>query len=140
MAFGSDLKQKTINTRLYRKVNGSNFIKDGEHCFSTESSSELISAGDFCLVFEKKSYEGMYDDKDADAGKDFGYDEFRVEMSRDELIENIEVIVVPNSWNNDIDESLHGTDEDPMEWIENLSEFGKVIFESEFESDVNLNF
>ena len=140
MAFGQDLKTATKTTRLYRKVSGSNFIKSGEHCFSTDQSVELISRGDFCIVLEKNEYKGQYDNKDADAGKNFGYDEFRVELTQEELIEKIECIVVPNWWEDDIDEDLYDTDKDPMVWIDNLSEFGKIVFEKDFETSVNLNF
>ena len=68
MAFGKDLKTATKNTRLYRKVFGSNFVKSGEHCFSTDESVELISRGNFCIVLQKDTYKGQYYNEDADAG------------------------------------------------------------------------
>lgn len=140
MAFGTDLKQETKTTRLYRKVNSNNFLKSGQHCFSTDASISLIHAGEFCLVLKKNTYNGMYDNKDADAGKNFGYDEFRVELSESELIEAIELIVVPDWWEDDIDEDLYDTDKDPMVWIDNLSNYGKVIFEKDFSGQVKINF
>lgn len=139
MAFGKDLKKETKKTRLYRKVTGTSFLKYGELCFSTEESTMLIGRGEFCIVLEEKEYSGMYDNKDADAGKDFGYDEFRVFLTEEELISKIECIVVPNWWEDDIEEELYDTDKDPMVWIDNLSEFGKVVFEKDFKTSVNLN-
>lgn len=143
MAFGQDLIETTIKTRLFRKVSDMNFLKDGEHCFSTSSSHSLISVGTFCLILEEKEYTGKYDDKDADAGKNFGYDEFRVEMSRNELLSNIDYIVVPNSW---VDSEMNENDEDYLEendpffWIENLSQFGQVIAERNSPVEINFNF
>ena len=140
MAFSQNLQKRTINTRLFRKVSGGNFLKDGEHCFSTESSSMLISRGDFCFVLVEKEYSGMYDSQDADAGRNFGYDEFRVKMSKENLVQQIEAIVVPNWWGKDIDEDLYDTEDDPMVWMDNLSNYGKVIFEKDFQTTVNFNF
>ena len=140
--FGNDLKQEQKITALFRKVSGGNIFRseEAEYCFSTAASSKLIAAGDFAIVLCSKEYSGLYDCKDADAGKDFGYDEFRVIMSKAELLENIDVIVVPDSWNDDIDESLFETDKDPMVWIDNLSNYGKVVFESDAQFDVDFNF
>jgi hypothetical protein len=143
MAFGKDLVLAQINTKLFRKVSGMNFLKDGEHCFSTEKSTKLISHGEFCIVLEEKDYTGLYDDKDADAGKDFGYDEFRVEMSKEELLNNIEFIVVPNWW---VDSEMDENDDDyleekdPLFWIDNLSDYGRVVSEREYNGNMNFNF
>ncbi len=142
--FGQDLKKATQQTILFRKVSGVNFLNFGELCFSTEKSAQLIGAGEFCLVLEKAEYSGVYAEGDADAGKNFGYDEFRVEMTQDELTESITNIVVPNSWYDDIDESLYDSDQDPMVWIDNieteLNLSGICISESDFNSEIKFNF
>jgi hypothetical protein len=143
MAFGHDLIETVMTTQLFRKVSGMNFLKDGEHCFSTPSSSALISHGEFCIVLEEKEYSGQYTDKDADAGKDFGYDEFRIEMSREKLLNNIDFIVVPNAWvDSEMDEkaSDYLEENDPLVWIDNLAEYARVISEREFTGTMNFNF
>lgn len=92
---------------------------------------------------EEKEYSGKYTDKDADAGKNFGYDEFRIEMSRDELLNNIDFIVVPNTWvDSEMDEkaSDYLEENDPLVWIDNLSEYGRVIAERDFSGTINFNF
>lgn len=132
--FGKGLVQKTIKTQLFRKVSGMNFLKDGEHCFSTSSSSSLISHGEFCIVLKESDYAGMYYDGDADAGKNFGYDEFRVEMSRSELLKNLDYIVVPNDWSDT---------EEGQDWIDNLADYGFVVSEDRFRShepNIRINF
>lgn len=140
MAFGNNLQQETKTTKLFRKVNSNNFLKSGEHCFSTNESICLIAAGEFAIVLREDAYEGLHDSQDADAGKNFGYDEFRVELSESELIEAIEAIVVPNWWEDDIDEDLYDTDKDPMVWIDNLRNYGKVVFEKDVDYNVDFNF
>lgn len=143
MAFGTQLKAATIETKLYRKVSSINFLKSGELCFSTDSSVTLIGAGDFCIVLEKDSYTGMHDSQDADAGKNFGYDEFRIELTQNELLSKIEYIVVPNEWVDsemDISADDYNAETDPYEWIENLSQYGIVIPIRDFETNINLNF
>ena len=86
--FGKDLKNKIINTKLYRKttVNSLLSFESGELCFSTENSVSLINQGEIAIVLEKDNYNGNFVDGDADAGRNYGYDEFRLEMSRKELI------------------------------------------------------
>ena len=121
--FGKDLTQDKIETRLFRKVCFENFNNDGELCFSTENSIKLIARGEFAFVLEKNIYEGMYDDKDTDAGKYYGYDEFRVEFNNiNDIISKLENIVIPDSWQEEIDnENFEGeADEDPAEWVENI--------------------
>ena len=141
--FSQDLEATKKTTRLFRKVNGDNFINEGELCFSTENSVELIGAGDFCIVLESSEYTGMWADGDADAGKNFGYDEFRVEFSQEELLEKIEYIVVPNEWM-DSDLDFEATDyiesEDPAVWIDNLENYGNVIAERDYETEIRFNF
>ena len=123
----------TIETRLFRKVSGMN-LHGGELCFSTEKSICLIEQGEFAIVLEKKSYTGTYFNGDIDAGKNFGYDEMRVEMSFDELLENLDYIVVPNHWFDvemDINSEDYSEENDPLTWIDNLSQYGRVIPERE---------
>ncbi len=128
-----------ITTKLYRKASAENFLNEGQLCFSTDSSHSLISHGDFCLVLEKKEYEGDYTEGDSDAKKNFGYDELRVNLTREELISNIEYIIVPNEWMDapDVD---YAEGQDPFDWIENLEDYGIVIAERDFNSNINLNF
>ena len=133
------LEKTRVSTRLYRKVDGENMLHSGELCFSTPESVELISHGDFCLVLREQEYSGLYFDGDIDAGKNFGYDEFRVKMTEEELKAAIEVIIVPDWWEDDIEEDLHDTEEDPYVWMENLREYGRVLTEGEWEGP-NMNF
>lgn len=141
MAFGQNLETQTINTRLFRKVNASNLFKaNNEYCFSTANSTKLIAHGEFAIVLKEEEYTGAYDSQDADAGKNFGYDEFRVVLTKEELISKIECIVVPDSWNDEIDAELYDTDKDPMVWIENLREYSVVVFVSETDYNVDFNF
>ena len=141
--FGTGLQSAEIQTRLFRKVSAQNFLNSGELCFSTEKSTTLISHGEFCIVLESNLYSGLYFDGDADAGKNFGYDEFRVEMDRNELLSKIEYIVVPNSWfDSEMSDEDEGYNEenDPYVWIENLSDYGIVIAERDFDGNINFNF
>ncbi len=111
-------------------------MNSGELCTSTEISVQLTAQGQFCLVYASKEYTGLYAEGDADAGRNFGYDEFRVELTP----ADIDLIVVPNSWDDDIDEDLQDTDKDPYVWIENLREIAPVIFEKDHEGDIDFNF
>lgn len=135
-AFGKSLKETTLTVMLFRKANSKNVLNSGQLCTSTANSVQLTSQGDFCLVYEEKQRTGMYAEGDADAGRNFGYDEFRVELTP----EDISFIVVPNSWDDEIDEDLQDTDEDPYLWIENLREIAPVIFEKEFDGNIDFNF
>jgi hypothetical protein len=86
-AFGKDLEKKIINDILFHKCSFYNCISFltnvGEFengrglCTSTLSGSEKLAEGQFCIVFKKEKRKGLYDTKDTDAGKYFGYDEFR---------------------------------------------------------------
>ena len=64
-------------------------------------------------------------------------------MDRNELTQNIDCIVVPNSW---VDSEMNEKDEDyleendPFVWIDNLSEYGRVIAERDFKGTMNFNF
>lgn len=144
MAFGQNMIERTIETRLFRKVSPQNMFRAGEVIFSTEKySTKLIGRGDMCLVLELDKYEGLWYDGDADNGRNFGYDEFRVEINKIDLFSKLEYIVVPNSW---VDSELDPTDDnydltkDPQEWIENLSEVGIVIAERDFDGKIDFNF
>ena len=134
--FSHDLEPKEITSKLYRKVNFENITNSGELCTSTENSVKLIGTGEVCYIFDSKKRTGMYDDKDADAGKNFGYDEFRTEI---DLTEECPYIVYPNSWDEIIEtitesDERFDTDEDPMVWIYNLEELsiGQVISERDY--------
>ena len=144
MAFSTGMTQKTFNTRLFRKVSFENFLKEGELCFSTEeNSSSLYWRGQFCLVLESNTYTGSWYDGDADAGRNMGYDEFRVSFTKEELLASIAYIVVPNEWVDsemDINSDDYNQDNDPYEWIENLSQYGIVIPEREYKGEMNFNF
>tara|TARA_R110000822_G_scaffold128195_37_gene264001 strand:- start:3052 stop:3528 length:477 start_codon:yes stop_codon:yes gene_type:complete len=143
--FGHDLVKTTLNTRLFRKASSHNLFgsrNGGEIIFSTEDSVSLIGRGDFCVVLNRGEYTGLYDDKDADAGKNYGYDEFRIRMSKDEYTDKIEYIVCPDWWVDveiDADDPNYDPSSDPYEWIENLSEIGPVIPEREFEGTIDFN-
>ena len=97
--FGKDLKEKTFTTKLYRKVGFDNLTNFGELCCSSSNSIELSSHGELCLVFAEKEYTGYHVDGDADAGKNFGYDEFRVELDSTDA----DWLVYPDSLENDED-------------------------------------
>lgn len=129
--FGKDLTSETKSTQLFRKVDFNNFQNEGELCFSTENSVELSSHGEFCLVLEKAEYNGVYANGDADAGKNFGYDEFRVKMTEEELFAKVDFIIVPNHWWDAMEDENYEAKEgqDPYEWIETLQSFGRVIAE-----------
>lgn len=141
MAFGQELAEKTISSRLFRKVSSENLLKTGELCFSTEDSVCLIGRGEFCLVFEQKKRTGLFFDGDADSGINTGYDEFRYTI--EDLLE-IEYIVVPNEWvDSDMDIESEGyiQENDPAEWIENLSQYGKVVAVRDFDgNNIDFNF
>lgn len=126
-------------TRLYRKASAENFLNEGQLCFSTDNSVSLISHGDFCLVLESKEYKGEYTEGDTDAQKNFGYDELRVEMTREELIKNLDCIVVPNEWV-DAPDIEYAEGEDPFDWITNLEDFAPVVAERDFNTEIHLNF
>lgn len=97
--FSQDLQETTLTSKLYRKVSFDNLTNYGELCCSTSNSSELSSHGELCLVFAEKQYTGYYVDGDADAGKNFGYDEFRVELDPDDA----DWLVYPDSLEDDED-------------------------------------
>ena len=140
MAFGQELTETTISSRLFRKASSSNFLKTGAVCFSTEESVCLIGRGDFCLVLEAKERTGLFFDGDADSGINTGYDEFRYTIKD---LSEIECIVVPNEWVDsemDIYSEGYNQDNDPFEWIEELSQYGKVIAVRDFDGDINFNF
>ncbi|RLD74915.1 MAG: hypothetical protein DRJ07_19000 [Bacteroidetes bacterium] len=128
-----------MKTKLYRKVGSENFLNEGELCFSTDNSVSLSPHGEFCLVLEEKEYKGRYTEGDTDAKKNFGYDELRVEMTRDELISNINCIVVPNEWA-DAPDIEYAEGEDPFDWIENLESYGTVIAERDYNEKIDFNF
>jgi len=125
--FSQDLEETTMTTMLFRKVSSENMLRAGELCFSTEKSFTLSSHGEFCLVIDSAEFTGMYAECDADAGKNFGYDEFRVEFDREDLIDAIHYIVVPEDW-------FSEENEEASEWIENLSEYGWVISPEKFKA------
>ncbi|MBD3197999.1 MAG: hypothetical protein GF317_23315 [Candidatus Lokiarchaeota archaeon] len=131
-----------LYTKLYRKVDGNNFLfsNEKELCFSTENSVSLSPHGEFCLVLEKKDYTGRYTDGDIDAGKNFGYDEMRVEMTMEGLLENLECIVVPDWWF-DSEDKEYEEGQDPFDWIENLEKYcWKVIPERDYNTKIDFNF
>jgi len=125
--FGKQLKQAEITTKLFRKVDGSN-LHEGELCVSTENSVSLICHGEFCLVFRAEKRKGLYFNGDADAGKNFGYDEFRSDLT----YSDVECVVFPDSW---LDES------ECEEWINNIdSELNistEFLTESEYKEQYN---
>ena len=140
MAFGQGWVEKTISSRLFRKVSSEKPITAGNLCFSTEDSIRLIERGDFCLVLEAKERTGLFFDGDADSGINTGYDEFRYAI---EDLSEIECIVVPNEWVDsemDVDSEGYNQDNDPQEWIENLSQYGLVVAVRDFDGNVNFNF
>lgn len=128
--FGKNLTKETIKTKLFRKVSFDNYTDIRELCFSTEKSISLIGQGDFAIVLESQEYTGCYDEKDADAGKNYGYDEFRVEISNYHQIENI---IVPDWWIEAInDENFEGADDpekDPYIWVENIMKNYNIYME-----------
>lgn len=131
--FSQDFATATITGRLFRKADMANFIREGELCFSTEKSIQLIGQGNIALVIEPGNYEGEYVDGDGDAGKNYGYDEFRVEFTRESLQAAIEAIVIPDS--------LYDSDDaDDWDILENLRDYGFVMRESEATIQYNINF
>ena len=146
------IANETKNVTLIRKVDHTNFMVESnesvQFCFSTVENSEvLIAQGEFALVLKKDIRNGIYCIGDIDANRNYGYDEFRVSFTRQELIDGIDYIVVPNEWSDcEMDENAddYNADEDPFTWMENLLDFGHVVSEREFkakEGDViNFNF
>ena len=133
--FGKTLEETKITSKLYRKVSADNMMNEGELCTSTENSTKLIGVGDFCLVYESKERLGSYTNMDADAGKNFGYDEFRTEL----YTSDVSFIIYPDFWNDEIDEELYDTDKDPMVWISNLEDAGFILI-SESQANENIIF
>lgn len=122
--FGQGLKETTMECTLARKVSFENLQNFGELCFSTlENSVELIGTGELCIVLKKAVRTGMYYDGDADAGKNFGYDEFRVYFdSFEEIVEEIEYVVIPDYWEEDIEEENYDNPEkDPEVWKDSIN-------------------
>ena len=75
-------------------------------------------------MLEEDVYTGMYCPYDADAGKYYGYDEFRVEINN--VSELIIDIVVPDWWIAAIDdeyfEYADDPEKDPAIWVDNIME------------------
>ena len=135
--FGKTLKETKLNLKLYRKVSSANMMNEGLLCTSTEKSDTLIGAGDFCLVYEAKERIGLYTCMDADAGKNFGYDEFRTELTK----EDVDYIIYPDFWDDDVNEELHDTEKDPQVWISNLEDAGFILIsQSKSNEKINFNF
>lgn len=86
-AFGNDLEETTIEGKLFHKCSFEecvyflekvdSFKNDRGLCTSTKEGSEKLAEGQCCIVFKGVKRDGLYDNKDTDAGKYFGYDEFR---------------------------------------------------------------
>lgn len=83
--FGKDLKQKKYTGKLYHSctVDGlANLLFDynGESVnFSTEASTKLFGR-ECVIVINVENIDGLYAPFDADAGKNYGYDEFRAKF------------------------------------------------------------
>lgn len=86
-----------INDILFHKTTISgliyliqNYNKNDLLCCSTKSSLQLISKygeDNVVIIFKKKKRKGYYSEKDIDAKKYFGYDEFRTKfkMAKNEI-------------------------------------------------------
>lgn len=103
-AFGKDLKEATIEDKLFHKCwfdecmsfleKVNNSTTDRGLCTSTKEGSEKLADGQCCIVFKDTKRNGFYDNKDTDAGKYFGYDEFR---TIDKITHNyIEYLIFPD--------------------------------------------
>ena len=110
--FGKDLEEKTIEGRIFHSctlegLNNliQNFATEQAICCSTEASTRLFGR-EMVVVFEAKEYTGTHTEGDADAGKDYGYDEFRVNFSSiEDLIDSIESVQVGAGWIENWEES-----------------------------------
>ena len=132
--FGKNLEKQIISDRLFRKVDGNN-LHEGNLCTSTEKSVSLISHGEFCLVFRAESRKGLYFNGDADAGKNFGYDEFRVDLSYND----IECVVYPDAWldNPEAEEWLNNIDN---ELNISTNYFSESEFKEIYNNNIDFNF
>ncbi len=83
-------------------------------CFSTRGT---IDRG-IELIYEVENLEGLYTDYDADAGKDFGWDELRAFVS-EEMIQNPVAIRLVNITK----EEVYCETEEVEEWQEEAYEF-----------------
>jgi hypothetical protein len=121
--FSKDLEPTRMNGKLYHSctlegINNliQNFRPEDPVCTSTKNSARLF--GRVCVVvFEDRQWVGDYTPFDSDAGKNMGWDEFRVRFrSVEDMINSIESIIMPagfiQHWEKNIEES---TDEDDNE-------------------------
>ena len=97
---------------LYRLFNC--FNEELPTCFSTRGS---INRG-IELVYEVENLEGLYTNYDADAGKDYGWDELRAVVS-EEIIQNPIAIRLTNITK----EELYCETEEIEEWQEEAYDF-----------------
>jgi hypothetical protein len=101
--FGKDLRKKEYTGKVFHKCSIesaynllNNFNYDRSFSCSTPESHNL-AGGSVCFVFNVNGcYE--YDNKDTDAGKNFGYDEIRITFDdQKSLIDSIETIIINDS-------------------------------------------
>ena len=97
--FGKDFEKTTLNEELYHSATFEglenllyNNRQDYPVCTSTGVSARFMDR-DLVVVFSEKERTGDYTSFDADAGKDYGYDEFRVCVD----IEDIEEVQLNDS-------------------------------------------
>jgi hypothetical protein len=132
--FSTQLEKKEITGKLFRKVDGMN-LKEGQLCTSTENSVSLISHGEFCLVYRDSKRDGLFFNGDADAGKNFGYDEFRTEVDFSDVL----CVVFPDSWldNSECDEWINNIDSALNISTDFLTE---SEYKQEYKSNLDFNF
>jgi hypothetical protein len=115
--FSKDLEPTRMNGKLYHSctlegINDliQNFRPEDPVCTSTKNSTRLF--GRTCVVvFEECEWNGEYTPFDSDAGKNMGWDEFRVRFnSAEDMINSIETIIVPagfiRQWEQKIEEAI----------------------------------
>ena len=103
--FGQELETKTIGGRIFHSctLEGidfllQNFTPGRAISCSTSDSTKLFGRG-MVIVLEDREWVGDYTPYDADAGKNYGWDEFRVRFkSLEEFVDAIDSIIVPIGW------------------------------------------
>lgn len=126
--FSQDLEKKTVSGKLFHSctLEGAlsllNMYNDQlALCCSTEESDELFGR-EIVLVFEPGTYSGEYCFFDADAGKSYGYDEFRLTGQ----LPNIEKAIISDSlheiWESDYTEDDTSEEAEIHEMLYELAE------------------
>ncbi len=123
--FGKSLIEKTYTGKLYHSctIEGldellNNHIADCEGvdapiAFSTEASTRLFGR-ECVLVLEVENLTGQYTAYDADAGIDFGWDEFRVNFESGQEIFDLTHSVVMS------EQAMDRLETEEAEWLEEL--------------------